>query len=244
MAMKPPFGSTVALVLGLAVPGAAFAAQPADPSPAAAPGPADPLPPASDPLDQPPRPAPPSPPAEQAPPLLVDPAPPSSRAEPVAVAREAEEEPAMSEGRRIVVAWNTGFQWGLAPGVILSGGKASFALGLRFGYGFDTGTFILVPGVRLAGYFSSPGVYLGMPVMKLVLPIDRFAPFLEAGAGIGYISSGDRTGAQTGLAVLGGGGFMVHFTMKFGLGVEANYQVITGTEFKGFGIGPILALAF
>ena len=80
--------------------------------------------------------------------------------------------------------------------------------------------------------------------MKLVLPIDRFAPFLEAGAGVGYVSSSNDVGAKTGVALLGGGGFMVHFSMKFGLGVEANYQAITGTDFKGFGIGPILALAF
>lgn len=239
--MKPHFVSSLVLVVGLALPTAAIGAQPADPSPAVEPAPTDPLPPTTDPLAQPPSAAPPSKPPYEAP--LVDPAPPSSRAEPVAVAQE-EEEPAMSEGRRIVVAWNTGFQWGLAPGIIVSGGKASFALGLRFGYGLDTGTVILVPGLRLAGYFSSPGVYLGMPIMKLVLPIDRFAPFVEAGAGIGYIGAGDTTGSQTGLALLGGGGFMVHFTMKFGLGVEANYQVITGTEFRGFGIGPIIALAF
>lgn len=237
--MKQPFVSTLVLALCLALPAAAFGAQPADPSPPV--DPADPLPPASDPLAQPPS-APPSTPPDEPP--LIAPVAASPRGEAVPVAREGEEEPAMSEGRRIVVAWNTGFQWGLAPGVIVSGGKASFALGLRFGYGFDTGTFILVPGLRLAGFFSSPSVYLGMPVMKVVLPIDRFAPFLEAGAGIGYISSGDSTGAHTGLAVLGGGGFMVHFTMRFGIGVEANYQVITGTEFKGFGIGPIIAFAF
>lgn len=155
----------------------------------------------------------------------------------------------MSEGRRIVVAYNTGFQWGIAPGIVFSNDKTSFFLGLRFGYGFDTGKLILVPGVRLAGYFTDPNVYVGMPVMKLVLPIDRFAPFVEAGAGLGYVSAFDvsRTTtveAQTGLALHAGGGFMIHFTWKFGLGVEATYQTITGTGFDGFGIGPILALAF
>jgi hypothetical protein len=229
---------TLVFLLGTALPAAAFA-QPTDPEPPGEPVPAAPLAPSADPLAQPPSTPPPS-----EPPPTLDPVAPSPRAEAAPAVSEREEEPAMSEGRRIVVAWNTGFQWGLAPGVFFSRGEASFALGLRFGYGFDTGTFIVVPGVRLAGYFSTPGVYLGMPVMKLVLPIDRFAPFLEAGAGIGYVGAGDTTASQTGLAVRGGGGFMVHFTMKFGLGVEANYQVVTGTDFKGFGIGPIIALAF
>jgi len=227
--------TTLALAFGLLLPGLALAAQPSDPPPA------DPLPPASDPLAQPPSPSP-----ESAP--LLDPAPSPVPAAPVTEAaprlREEDAEAPMSEGRRIVVAWNTGFQWGISPGVIFVDGEASFALGLRFGYGIDTGTVILVPGVRLAGYFSQPGVYLGMPIMKLVLPLDRFAPFVEAGAGVGYVSSSNDTEAKTGLALLGGGGFMIHFSMKFGLGVEANYQVITGTPFKGFGIGPIIALAF
>lgn len=155
----------------------------------------------------------------------------------------------MSEGRRIVAAYNTGFQWGIAPGVVFAGDKTSFFLGLRFGYGFDTGKVIVVPGVRLVAYFTDPNVYLGMPVVKLIYPIDRFAPFVEGGAGVGYVSGTDVNATttidpQTGLALLVGGGFMVHFSWKFGLGVEATYQTITGTGFDGFGVGPILALGF
>jgi hypothetical protein len=213
------------LVLGQA---RVAAAQPAEPS--AEP---PPLPPSTDPLAEPP-----STPREPPPDLAPPPNEPG--------AAEPEE---MSEGRRIVVAYNTGFQWGLSPGVVFTGGKASFFLGLRFGYGIDTGHVILVPGVRLSGYFTDPNVYLGMPVMKLVYPIGHFAPFIEAGAGVGYVAGYDldsRTSvaAQTGVALLAGGGFMVHFSWKFGLGVEANYQTVTATEFHGFGIGPILAIAF
>ncbi len=193
-----------------------------------------PLPPAAEPLEE-PAPPPPEPPPRVEPPHTNDPV--------------AEPEEQMSEGRRIVVAYNTGFQWGLAPGVVFSGGNASFYLGVRFGYGFDTGKLIIVPGVKLSAYFTDPNVYLGMPVMKLVYPIDRFAPFVEGGAGLGYVAGFDvdsRTSvaAQTGVALLVGGGFMLHFSWKFGLGVEANYQVVTGTDFRGFGIGPILAIAF
>jgi hypothetical protein len=150
----------------------------------------------------------------------------------------------MSEGRMLVSAYNSGFQWGIAPGVIFSRGKTGFALGLRFGYGFDTGPVILVPGVRVAGYFIDPNVYLGMPTFKIVLPIDRFAPFVEGGAGVGHVArESSAGGAQTGIALMGGGGFMIYFT-RFAFGVEASYQTITGTDFNGFGVGPILALCF
>lgn len=152
------------------------------------------------------------------------------------------EQAAMSEGRMLVSLYNSGFQWGISPGVVFSRGKAGFAVGLRFGYGFDTGPVILVPGVRLSGYFIDPNVYLGMPMLKLVLPIDRFAPFVEAGAGVGHVAGGSAS-SETGAALMGGGGFMIHFT-RIALGAEASYQVITGTPFKGFGVGPILAIGF
>lgn len=150
--------------------------------------------------------------------------------------------PAMSEGRLLVSLYNTGFQWGIAPGVVFSGGKASFALGLRFGYGFDLDTVIVVPGVRLSGYFMDPNVYLGMPTFKLVLPIDRFAPFIEGGAGVGHVEGGS-VAATSGAALMAGTGFMIHFS-RVAFGVEASYQTITGTPFEGFGVGPILALGF
>lgn len=221
----------------------AIAAQPANPNaPTTPPEPVapPPLPPASDPLGQPPGEAPP----EEPP---VDAAYEATRARPVPQVAEDAPEP-MSEGRRIVVAYNTGFQWGLSPGVIIGNDKTSFFLGLRLGYGFDTGKVIIVPGVRLTGYFTDPNIYVGMPVAKLIYPIDRFAPFVEGGAGYGYISSFSvgktEVPAETGLALFAGAGFMVHFSWKFGLGVEGTYQTITGTGFDGFGVGPILALGF
>ena len=150
----------------------------------------------------------------------------------------------MSEGRAIVSAWNTGFQWGIAPGVVFADGKTGFFLGIRLGYGFDTGSVIVVPGVRLAGYFTDPNVYVGMPVLKLVYPIDRFAPFIEGGAGVGHVEGVGPIAGVTGAGLMGGGGFMFHFTPRFALGVEANYQVVTGTSFGAFGVGPIIAIAF
>lgn len=188
------------------------------------------------PEDPPPPPAPPEPaPTDPLPSDPVPTVPPVDTAE-----EEAPPAPRMSEGRLLVSLYNSGFQWGLAPGVVFSAGKAGFFLGLRLGYGIDTGPVIVVPGVRLAGFFLDPNVYLGMPVLKLIVPIDRFAPFVEGGTGVGHVSEP----AGTGVALLGGGGFMVHVSPAFAIGAEANYQTITGTGFRGFGVGPILAIGF
>ena len=251
------FGLVGSHVLGSA---GVAAAQPAEPLPPPTdPAAPPPLPPATDPLATPPSTAPANPPPtspSNPPSPSADPSypPPSGSgtrysggtAEPIPPPEDLPKP--MSEGRAIVSAWNTGFQWGIAPGIIFSDSKTGFFLGLRLGYGFDTDSVIIVPGVRLAGYFTDPSRYVGMPVMKLVYPIDRFAPFIEGGAGIGYQSeftSGPLTvPGATGAALLAGGGFMIHFTARFALGAEANYQVITGTGFSGFGVGPIIALAF
>lgn len=165
---------------------------------------------------------------------------------PVATTLEGEApRPIMSEGRTLVSLYNAGFQWGVSPGVVFHDGDAGFYLGLRLGYGLDLDTIIVVPGVRLAGYFLDPNVYVGMPVLKVVLPIGRFAPFVEGGVGYGHVDADDASqiGSQDGLALLGGGGFMIHFP-RIAFGAEAQYQVVTGTGFKGVGVGPILAIGF
>ncbi len=156
----------------------------------------------------------------------------------------------MSEGRRIVVAYNAGFHWAIAPGIVFAD-KAAFALSLRFGYGIDTGSVVVAPGLQASAYFTDPNVFTGVPLVRLVYPIDRFAPFAEGGAGFGHVASASTSSGNTttteskdGLAVLVGTGFMFHFSVAFGLGVEGSYQLITGTDFKGWGIGPVLAIGF
>lgn len=143
----------------------------------------------------------------------------------------------MSEGRMLVHVREEGFQWGLSPGVVLVNGEAGFALGARFGYGFDLGSVILVPGIRLSAYFTDPSVYIGMPDFKVAFPIDRFEPFVEGGVGVGHVTDPSKTGA----ALFGGGGFMIHFR-PIAFGAAVSYQTITGTKFHGIGIGPILAI--
>jgi hypothetical protein len=155
--------------------------------------------------------------------------------------REPEPEPVpeISEGRMLVHLRESGFQWGLSPGVVIVNGEAGFALGLHFGYGIDTGPIIIVPGLRLSAYFTDPSVYLGMPDVKIAFPIDRFEPFIIGGVGVGHVSDPSKTGA----ALFGGGGFLIHFR-PIAFGAEVSYTVITGTGFKGIGVGPILAIGF
>lgn len=150
----------------------------------------------------------------------------------------------MSEGRQLVVAYNDGFHWGLSPGVVVVHGDVGFALGVAFGYGIDTGTVIVVPGLQLSAYFTDPTVLVGLPNVRLVLPIDRFAPFIEGGAGVGNVGKHDTVPSTTGAALLAGGGFMVHVSSRFAIGAEVNYQTITNTDFSAIGVGPILAIGF
>lgn len=139
----------------------------------------------------------------------------------------------------LVSAYNSGFQLNISPGIVVVNGDVGFALGARVGYGIDLDSVIIVPGVRVSAYFTDPQVYVGMPTFKLVLPIDRFAPFAEVGGGVGTVTEPSKAG----FAWLVGGGFMVHFR-HVALGAEVSYQAITGTGFKGIGFGPILAFGF
>lgn len=158
---------------------------------------------------------------------------------------QARAEPSQSShpaptGRELVAPYYTGVRWSIAPGAVFGNGKAGFSLAGRIGYGVDTGSVIVMPGVSLAGYFLNPNVYVGMPTVELVLPIGPFAPFVEGGAGIGVVTQP----SQTSLAVLGGGGFVLHPTREFLLGLELGYETIVGTDFREIILGPIFAFTF
>jgi opacity protein-like surface antigen len=233
--------SSSLVVLALLVPSAAWA-QSTEPEPEPAPAPPPPAPTPPPTTDDDPAPTDDDEPTPAPPRLNPVPAEPAVAPPPPPPPTPPAEEP-MSEGRMLVSLYNSGFQWGISPGVIFSGDKVGFALGLHFGYGFDTGPVILVPGVRLAGYFVDPSVYLGMPTAKIIMPIDRFAPFVQGGVGAGYVTAARDIGSESGVAYMAGGGFMIHFT-RFAFGAEATYQAIGGTRFKGASIGPILAIGF
>ncbi len=142
--------------------------------------------------------------------------------------------------RELVVRHYTGLRWSIAPGAVFRSGKAGFSLAGRLEYGVDTGSVIVMPGVSLAGYFLDPNVYVGMPTVELILPLGPFAPFVEGGAGVGAVTQP----SQTSLAVFGGGGFVLHPTPSFVLGLEVGYETILGTDFRVIILGPIFAFSF
>ena len=139
---------------------------------------------------------------------------------------------------------NEGLHIGLGPVLLIPsdpdrpmGGGLEFDL--RYGIGLDP--IILGPGGRLAGYFIS-GRFVGtaMPTLRVTLPLGPLAPFIIGGVGGGWITNP----GESGLALLGGGGLMIHFGRFFAIGAEATYQVITGTEFKELAIGPAIVISF
>ena len=149
--------------------------------------------------------------------------------------------PPRIDPQRAAIASNyAGFHLGFDPGVVFGNGKAGFAIAGRLEYGFDTGSLIIAPGVSVAAYFLDPNVYIGMPTVKLTLPIGWFVPFIEGGAGVGQVTEP----SDTGLALLGGGGFMIHASPNVALGVEAGYEAIVGTDFAVVTLGPVIAVSF
>jgi hypothetical protein len=147
--------------------------------------------------------------------------------------RESEESVAMQA--------NLGLKIGLGPTLLLplrDGGPFGGGLTLDGRYGIKAGPTALAPGGRLAGYLIS-GRFVGiaMPTFRVTLPVGPLAPFVMGGIGAGYISND----SESGVALLGGGGLMIHVGRIFAFGAEATYQVITGTEMKTFAIGPAIS---
>jgi hypothetical protein len=139
--------------------------------------------------------------------------------------------------RDIVVAYNVGWRFSIAPGVFIpvDDGNIGFSIAGDVRYGFDLGPLVLAPGVRLAGYFPSDlTVLAGLGTLRATFPVGMFGPFVQGGVGPGWVSEPSKAG----LAWLAGGGFMVHFGTRFGFGAEASYQAITGTDFNALFIGP------
>ncbi len=154
-----------------------------------------------------------------------------------------EEEPQAPSARDVVFAYNTGLRVGIAPGVIIPtrGGRVGFSIAGDLRYGFKVGPVVLAPGLRPAAYFP-PGqrIVTGLGTLRITFPVGPVGPFIVGGVGPGWV----RRPSHVGVAYLGGGGFMVHIGTQFGIGAEATYQAITGTDFAALLVGPLLLLAF
>lgn len=146
-------------------------------------------------------------------------------------------------GRDLVVAYNTGFRFSIAPGVFIpiNGERVGFSIAGDLRYGIETGPVVVAPGVRLAGYFPSDlTVLAALVTTRVTLPLGPVGPYVVGGVGPGWVSEPSRAG----LAWLAGGGFMVHIGTRFGIGAEAIYQAITNTNFKALFVGPSLLFGF
>jgi hypothetical protein len=134
---------------------------------------------------------------------------------------------------------NKGLRFGFGPELLLpsDGGPPGGGLVLDGRYGFKAGPTVLAPGGRLGGYIiSSRFIGTAMPTFRITLPIGPLAPYVVGGLGGGWLSNS----SESGLAVLAGGGLMLHFGRVIAIGAEMTYQRITGTEFEVLGIGPSL----
>jgi hypothetical protein len=139
-------------------------------------------------------------------------------------------------------AWraNTGLITGLGLAVLIPNeGDPGFGVELYGRYGIPAGPVILAPGALLGGYYLQhrfAGDLLG--TFRVTLPLGPLAPFAQGGLGPGV-----RTNpSEGGLAWLGGGGLMIHLGRVLALGVEVNYQGITGTGFKTLALGPSIII--
>lgn len=136
---------------------------------------------------------------------------------------------------------NRGLRIGVGPTVLLpmrDDGPYGGGLSLDGRYGFRAGPTVLAPGGRANGYLiSSRFIGAAMPTFRVTVPVGPLAPFLVGGLGPGVVTNP----SEQGLALLGGGGLMIHVGRVFAFGAEATYQTITGTEFRSLALGPAIA---
>jgi hypothetical protein len=168
--------------------------------------------------------------------------------EPVAVARQPQPRapaPSADDGRERTSAFYSNFRFGLSPGIFLSrnGGSPGLSVGGYMGYGFDTGSLIVVPGASAALMFaSSRNIYSLVPEVRLVMPIGFVAPFVDAGAGPLFDRSPE--GDKVVLGVRLGGGFSLHPSRSFALGLSASYLLVPARpQVAGLTIAPIIAFS-
>jgi hypothetical protein len=148
-------------------------------------------------------------------------------------AQDEEHSPAMSANR--------GFKLGLGPTLLFpsrSGGPYGGGVDLDLRYGIKAGPTVIAPGGLIGGYLISERfIGIGMPTVRFTVPVGPLAPYLLGGVGVGGITNP----SETGVALLGGGGLMIHFGGAVAIGAEITYRTITNTEYGGLTLGPVIA---
>jgi hypothetical protein len=157
----------------------------------------------------------------------------------VATTRDAS---AQEEHDSAAMSANRGLNIGIGPTILFpnrDNGPYGGGLTLDGRYGIKAGPTVLAPGGRLSGYLLSERfIGLAMPTFRITVPVGPLAPYLLGGVGGGWISNP----SDGGVALLGGGGLMIHFGRILAIGAEASYQTITGTDFHGLTIGPAISI--
>jgi hypothetical protein len=139
-------------------------------------------------------------------------------------------------------AWrgNTGFITGIGLTVLIPP-QGDVGVGADFSarYGIPAGPLILAPGGMIGGYYLQ-GRFIAalMGTFRVTAPLGPLAPFVHGGVGPGLISNPSEGGA----AWMGGGGLVVHLGGVVSVGLEVNYQALTGTDFGTWTLGPTLGL--
>ena len=122
-------------------------------------------------------------------------------------------------------------------------------LDLEVRYGIGADPVIVAPGGRISGFVTSGHiVFMGTPTVRVTAPVGPVAPFLTGGLGLGAITNSTDEGADSvrawGLAVLAGGGVMVHVSRLVGLGVEVTYRTITSSDLEAVMLAPAFSIGF
>lgn len=135
---------------------------------------------------------------------------------------------------------NKGFQLSIAPTFLLPVNDRPWGGGvsLEARYGIKAGPTVFAPGLRGSGYvFSERFVGIPMGTVRWTIPAGPVAPFIVGGLGAGFLLNP----ADSGPALLGGGGLMIHFGRFLGIGAEVTYQTVTNTDFHNVALGPTIA---
>jgi hypothetical protein len=145
------------------------------------------------------------------------------------------------ERESAAMAANRGLKIGFAPVLVFpmrSDGPYGGGLELQGRYGIKAGPTVIAPGGAVGGYLiSSRGVGLAMPTLRWTFPVGPLAPYALGGVGVGGLTNP----GESGLALMGGGGLMVHIGRVFAVGAELTYRTITNTEYSGLALGPVIA---
>lgn len=156
-------------------------------------------------------------------------------------ARAQSEPAAEPEKESVAMSANRGLKIGFAPVLVFpmrNDGPYGGGLELQGRYGIKAGPTVIAPGGQVGGYLiSARGIGIAMPTLRWTLPVGPLAPYALGGVGVGGLTNP----GESGLALMGGGGLMIHFGRVVAIGAELTYRTITNTGYSGIALGPVIS---